>query len=262
MLDNDITADNLVSQNLLRLFGLVAEQNNTVVWIRTPDYRQQLYLSPAFEKIWGRSVESIFQSPLAWSQSLVDDEKAIKIRELCARNPLSHSRQRNASYYRIYHFPTDEIRYIEDTCFYLADTKGAIIAIAGVAKQISEQEFEAKITELASNDSMMSQEEIIYNILEKQSNEPILFDSHTKDELSKHYVFMRDGSYVPLTKREYETLRELIKGKSNKEIAKILSLSPRTIDDYVESIKSKFSFQKKAELFKKIHPLYLELFLV
>ncbi|WP_394833084.1 helix-turn-helix transcriptional regulator [Pendulispora rubella] len=51
-----------------------------------------------------------------------------------------------------------------------------------------------------------------------------------------------------LTKRESEVLFFLIRGKSAKEIANLLSLSYRTVEQYVDAIKSKFDAHSKSDL--------------
>ncbi|WP_347571405.1 helix-turn-helix transcriptional regulator [Legionella sp.] len=45
-----------------------------------------------------------------------------------------------------------------------------------------------------------------------------------------------------------ECLFYLLRGKTNKEVAKQLHLSPRTIEQYVEQLKNKFVCDKKSEL--------------
>lgn len=52
-----------------------------------------------------------------------------------------------------------------------------------------------------------------------------------------------------LSSRERECLTFLVQGKSSKEIASLLNLSPRTIEHYFEHIKNKLNFQYKNELF-------------
>ena len=53
-----------------------------------------------------------------------------------------------------------------------------------------------------------------------------------------------------LTKREFESLSQLAKGKSIKEIARELGLSPRTIEDYLKKIKFKTGYHLKSDLVK------------
>lgn len=54
-----------------------------------------------------------------------------------------------------------------------------------------------------------------------------------------------------LTIRECECVYLLIKGKSAKEIAALLSLSKRTIESYIENIKNKMDCKNKAEILVK-----------
>lgn len=68
------------------------------------------------------------------------------------------------------------------------------------------------------------------------------------------------GDYVAkadlLSPREQGCMRLLLKGKSIKEIAAILKLSPRTVEHYLESVKNKFNCQFKNELFSIGEQLY------
>jgi DNA-binding CsgD family transcriptional regulator len=54
-----------------------------------------------------------------------------------------------------------------------------------------------------------------------------------------------------LTERQLECLLHLVKGKSIKQIAKQLTLSPRTVEHYIETVKFKMKCESRAELIEK-----------
>lgn len=58
-----------------------------------------------------------------------------------------------------------------------------------------------------------------------------------------------------LTARQTQCAEYLLKGKSAKEIALILNLSRRTIEFYIDNIKSKFDCRSRAELILKLSRL-------
>lgn len=57
--------------------------------------------------------------------------------------------------------------------------------------------------------------------------------------------------HIQLTARQTECIYFLIRGKSTKEIGKILNLSSRTIETYLDNIKHKLKCQNTAELIEK-----------
>ncbi|WP_419418932.1 helix-turn-helix transcriptional regulator [Legionella sp. D16C41] len=64
---------------------------------------------------------------------------------------------------------------------------------------------------------------------------------------------------IKLTPREVQCLQLYMKGYSLKYIANILNLSHRTIEYYLENIKSKFGVKKRSELLPRAFNLYPEL---
>ena len=56
---------------------------------------------------------------------------------------------------------------------------------------------------------------------------------------------------ISLTRRETETLKYIIMGYSNAEIAEILKISPRTIDDYAVSLKEKLNCTARGDIIRK-----------
>lgn len=57
-------------------------------------------------------------------------------------------------------------------------------------------------------------------------------------------------SNLSLTQRQLDCLLFLVKGFTMKQIAKKLSLSPKTIENYLENIKNKLNCNTRSELFK------------
>ena len=83
-------------------------------------------------------------------------------------------------------------------------------------------------------------EELIYPEVPLASRKAYLKDLGMNDEIQKS---------DKLTIRERQCLKLLIDGKSAKETAIILKLSPRTVESYFENIKNKFSCWSKNEVF-------------
>jgi len=65
------------------------------------------------------------------------------------------------------------------------------------------------------------------------------------------YTLDNPHNKFKLTKRECECVFLLIRGKTAKEIASLLSLSKRTVESYIENIKNKMNCQNKVEILVK-----------
>lgn len=65
------------------------------------------------------------------------------------------------------------------------------------------------------------------------------------------YLTNRSYTDIDLSIRQSQCLFYLLKGYTNKEIARLLSLSPRTIEHYVDTIKDKMKCRNKGELIAK-----------
>lgn len=59
---------------------------------------------------------------------------------------------------------------------------------------------------------------------------------------------LMNNSNIKFTEREMECLYFIIRGKSAKVIADLLCVSRRTVEDYVNKLKIKFSVKNKYEL--------------
>ncbi len=95
------------------------------------------------------------------------------------------------------------------------------------------------------------------NILEFFQNEKKC--CHT-EFIPSHYQYNSKNKY-DLSPREIECLFHILRGKTMKETAAILSLSKRTVETYYENIKNKFGcFTKSELLLQAIQNGYMNMF--
>ncbi len=114
-----------------RLRELV-ENIKHVFWIISGDLTEVLYISPAYEAIWGRTCRSLLESPHDRLEAIhADDRSAVErqYREGAAGGDYSVE-------YRITR-PDGEIRWVRDRAFPIRDERGKTIRIVGIAEDIT-----------------------------------------------------------------------------------------------------------------------------
>jgi PAS domain S-box-containing protein len=116
------------SEQLLRQ---LAENIHEVFWMFTPDTSVLIYVSPAYEQIWGRSCESLYQDPMSWMTTIHPQD-----RDRVAAAYLKQSTENYDEDYRIVR-PDGAIRWIRDRRFPVRDEQGRIYRLAGLAEDIT-----------------------------------------------------------------------------------------------------------------------------
>jgi two-component system, cell cycle sensor histidine kinase and response regulator CckA len=132
----DITERKRVDQELMESeerFRELAENIGEVFWISDLENKQVMYVSPAYEKIWGRSCESLYASPRSWIEAIHPEDKERSV-AILASHQLQGSRDMT---YRIVR-PDGSIRWIRDRGFPVRDESGNIVRIAGISEDITE----------------------------------------------------------------------------------------------------------------------------
>jgi PAS domain S-box-containing protein len=125
-------------------FRRLAQTISEVFWIADLDLTRMQYISPAYEKIWGRSCESLYENPKSWAEAIHPEDREQATAALCVGRGLRDLTVE----YRIIR-PDGEERWIQDHAFPLRNDAGDAVGMAGVAKDITE----AKLGELALRDS-------------------------------------------------------------------------------------------------------------
>ncbi len=116
-------------------FRQLAENIEVVFWMESPDGAQIHYVSPAFEKIWGISIEDLMRDRNIWVRAIHPDDSPRILRWLKEHHT---GRAFDVQEFRIIR-PDGEIRWVSDSAFPVRNEKGEIYRVAGFAEDITER---------------------------------------------------------------------------------------------------------------------------
>lgn len=114
-------------------FRQLTENIQHVFWMTDPKKSEMLYVSPAYEKIWGHSVKALYRLPQLWMEAIHPDD-----RERVQR--AAHTKQVNGSYNEVYRIicPDGTIKWIRDRAFPVKNDIGETYRLTGIAADITE----------------------------------------------------------------------------------------------------------------------------
>jgi len=136
-------------------FRQFAENIQDLFWIKTPDFKRLIYLSPTYESMSGRAPQERYRDidyqPFLHTIHPEDREKMARIIEQGAQEPFEIE-------FRIFR-ADGALRWIHDRGFPIRDGSGRVDRIAGVARDITERklaeqalrESEERFRQLAEN---------------------------------------------------------------------------------------------------------------
>lgn len=133
----DVTARKRADQALRESeerFRQVVENIHEVFWLTDVEKQQMLYVSPGYDRVWGRPRENLLASPQAWMECIHPDDRERVRRAAVEKQPLGEYDE----VYRIVR-PDGTVRWVRDTAFPVRDEKGVVRRIAGVAEDITER---------------------------------------------------------------------------------------------------------------------------
>ena len=113
-------------------FHQVVENIEQVFWM-TNIYLDHIdYISPAYEKVWGRSCQSLYEHPKSWFEAILSEDRAIVI----SKREQQITGESVDIEYRITH--TDgSIHWIWDRGFVVKNEQGEVCRLGGIAADIT-----------------------------------------------------------------------------------------------------------------------------
>jgi len=130
------------------LFNL-AGRSQDIFWIKSADYKTQLYVSPAYEKIWGQSCQSLYENPGLWLSAVIEEDRHYVNQEIKHLRKLLDNQQSYYLEYRIQR-PDGEIRWVQEMCFPLFEDSKQCIGFAGIVKDVTQDRQRLSELETAS----------------------------------------------------------------------------------------------------------------
>ena len=115
-------------------FRQLADHISDVFWVYELDGPKMLYVSPAYESLWGRSCQSLYERPMSYLEAVHPEDRE---RAMLAQQRLE-SGEATAEEYRIVR-PDGTIRWVWDRGFPIKDESGRVVRVAGIAEDITER---------------------------------------------------------------------------------------------------------------------------
>ncbi len=150
-------------------FRQLAENINEVFWLTDHAKEQFLYVSPAFEKIWGRGCQELYETPEIWLEAVHPDD-----RERVAAATATQAQGEYDEVYRIVR-PDGSLRWIRDRAFPVANRLGLRYRVVGTAQDITERKLAED--ELARSNRALQMRSVCSKAITRSSEEkPLLTD--------------------------------------------------------------------------------------
>lgn len=114
-------------------FRQLAENINEVFWLADLEKGRILYISPAYEQVWGRTCESLYANRGSWLDAVHQEDRPRVLEAL--------ARQVEGGYHEEYRVvrPDGSIRWIRDRAFPIRSESDAVYRLAGIAEDITAQ---------------------------------------------------------------------------------------------------------------------------
>jgi len=113
-------------------FRQLAENIREVFFLRAINASRLLYVSPAFEEIWGRSCESLYADSSIWAKAIHPDDRDRTIEKVCSG--------RYDIDYRVVR-PDGAIRWVHSRGYPVYDRSGSMVRVASVVKDITDEKI-------------------------------------------------------------------------------------------------------------------------
>ena len=110
----------------------ITEHIREVVWVTDAQNEEILYVNPAYETVWGRPVETLYENPSSFLETLHPDDRT-RVRDAIRK-------QHEGDYDETYRIvrPDGDVRWVRDRAVPVPDENGDVHRIVGIAEDITE----------------------------------------------------------------------------------------------------------------------------
>ncbi len=178
-------------------FRLIAETIVEVIWMTNVNATKVLYTSPAYEHVWGRSLESLYENPRSFVDAIHPEDRRLMLAAL-------ESQKSGESYeleYRVIQ-PDGTVRWLWDRGYPVRNEAGEVTCYTGVAQDITmqrhaEEEKRAIQAKLIQTNKMTSLGLLVSGLAHEVNN------PNNNIKLTAHLLTKSWKDILPVLEKEY-----------------------------------------------------------
>lgn len=163
-------------------------------WNTDLDVQKVLYVSPAYEAIWGRTCQSLYDDPRSWSHDIHPEDREPMVRAFLE----GATKGTYDVEYRLQR-PDGTVRWIHDRAFPIHDLSGLVYRIAGISEDVTaykEIEFSLRASEEETRRARDEVEALRKEQVESLASELLLAEERERRRLA---LDLHDGLNQTIT---------------------------------------------------------------
>jgi len=118
-------------------FRQMAEGIGEVFFIFTQDWKQTVYVSPAYERVWGRPIKDVYGNSMAWLEGVHPDDRGLPL-AVVNKHIGGNIPETDTVEFRIVR-PDGTVRWILARTYPVMDEHGIVYRITGIAEDITQR---------------------------------------------------------------------------------------------------------------------------
>jgi PAS domain S-box-containing protein len=165
-------------------FRQMAENIDQAFWLIGPSEDDRVYISPAYEKIWGRSCRSWHEKPESWLDAVHPEDRERVAAKLHETSQTDYEME-----YRIVR-PDGAVRWVRNRAFPIFDERGKLRRTAGFSEDITERKW--------AEQALKESYEVVGTVLDSVDADVYVssFDSYEILFMNKHMQDSLGGDFT------------------------------------------------------------------
>jgi PAS domain S-box-containing protein len=188
-------------------FQHVAEAIQDLFWLTNPWRTSILYVNPAYERIWGRSCQSLYADPRSWLEGLHPEDRP-RIRQLFLEPVPAQGSQHS---YRVVR-PDCSVRWVLDRSFPVREHAAGFRQVVGIVRDVTEsRELEKEILAISEREQRRMGQDLHDDLCQQLAGIEFLSKA-LQQQLKEQPQAAKAGEIATLIRAAIEYTRQFAKG--------------------------------------------------